>query len=260
MRFTFRQLFTRDFVADTFNFDRGFLYTCKSMFYRPGRAVSDYLRGKRKEYFNFIGFLLILLGVEAILWQLSVNSPSEVMMEVLNNQLKESKLGDKITMNLSDVETVMRNQKFLFIPAIPLAALIPFFVLRRLKLNFLEHCIAVCFLLAMNTLLGISIGLVGLLPISYETYKMIYLPVSAVVFFFDILLFWQLTKPAGYSVFGRIWRTLVSGIAAVMVVAFTQQIAMGIVTARRNDMESQEAVRIEQLADPPAPETSAPEN
>lgn len=259
-RFTFRQLFTRDFLADTFNFDRGFLHTCISMFYRPGYAIADYLSGHRKEYFNFIGFLLILLGVEAILWGLGINTPAEVMVDTMNKQLAESNPMGAMALTLEDVEAVFRNQKFLFIPAIPLAALVPFLLLRRLKYNFLEHCIIVCFLLSMNTLMGISFGILGLLPLSFETYKAIYFPISFVVILYDFFLFWQLARNADYSVFGRLWRTVVSGFVAIFIIGMTQQFAMGIMAGKRGHAEQTDGPATELPATQPAEEVPAPGN
>ncbi len=260
-RFTPKHLFTRDFLADTFNFDRGFLHTCLSMFYRPGYAISEYLAGHRKEYFNFIGFLLILLGVEAIIWEFAVNSPAEYLVEVLNEQLAKSNTFGAIALSVKEVETVLRNQKILFIPAIPLAAIIPYFVFRRLKYNFLEHCIIISFLLAMNTLLGIvTVGILGLLPISFATYKAIYFPFSLVVLFFDFLVFWQLAKPANYSKGGRLWRTIIGGYLAIFIIGLTQQFAMGVLTGQRAKEEKKQAIPTELPAELPVEEAPAPTN
>lgn len=258
-RFTFKHLLTRDFLADTFNFDRGFLHTCKSMFYRPGYAIADYLRGHRKEYFNFIGFLLILLGIEAIFWEMAVNSPAEFMVDVMNEQLAKSNTFNAVSLDVADAETVLRNQKLLFIPAIPLAAIIPYFVFRRLEYNFLEHCITICFLLAMNTLLGIvTVGILGVLPISFATYKAIYLPFSFFVIFFDFLVYWQLAKSGNYSTGSRLWRTIIGGYLAIFVVGMTQQFAMGILTGRNERQKDKQVTPTELPASMPAGEVPAP--
>ncbi|MFK8162751.1 MAG: DUF3667 domain-containing protein [Lewinella sp.] len=260
-RFTLKHLLTRDFLADTFNFDRGFLHTCKAMFYRPGYAIVDYLNGQRKAYFNFIGFLLILLGIEAILWEMAVNSPAQYLVEVLNEQLSKTNTFGAAALGIEEVETVLRNQKLLFIPAIPLAAIIPYFVFRRLKFNFLEHCIIISFLLAMNTLLGIvTVGILGLLPLSFATYKVIYLPFSFIVLFFDFFVFWQIAKTANYSTGGRLWRTIIGGYMAIAIIGFTQQLSMAILTGRRVKMENERISPTELPVNQPAEETPAPGN
>jgi len=165
-RFTPSYFFSREFLANTFNLDRGFFHTCLNLCYRPGHMVREYLGGRRKEYFNFIGFLLVLLAVEAIFWSFGYNSPAEMMQKQVNDQLAASRPDLGVTLSVADVESVLANQKFLFLPAIPIAAVIPWLVFRRTGYNYLEHIVAVCFLLAMNTLLGVSVGLLGLFPLA----------------------------------------------------------------------------------------------
>lgn len=43
--------------------DKGFFFTIKKLFHRPGIMAREYLAGKRKKYFNPFSLLVILLGV-----------------------------------------------------------------------------------------------------------------------------------------------------------------------------------------------------
>jgi RNA polymerase subunit RPABC4/transcription elongation factor Spt4 len=43
--------------------DKGFFYTIKELFYKPGIVAREYLAGKRKKYFNPFSLLVIILGV-----------------------------------------------------------------------------------------------------------------------------------------------------------------------------------------------------
>ena len=43
--------------------DKGFFYTIKELFRRPGIVAREYLAGKRKKYFNPFSLLVIILGV-----------------------------------------------------------------------------------------------------------------------------------------------------------------------------------------------------
>lgn len=43
--------------------DKGFFYTLKGLFYKPGIVAREYLAGKRKKYFNPFSLLVIILGV-----------------------------------------------------------------------------------------------------------------------------------------------------------------------------------------------------
>jgi hypothetical protein len=59
------------FMHAIFHVDRGLPYTINEMFFRPGKTISDYLKGKRAYHFNPFLFLL-LLGATASLLFVSV--------------------------------------------------------------------------------------------------------------------------------------------------------------------------------------------
>ncbi|WP_273443935.1 DUF3667 domain-containing protein [Neolewinella agarilytica] len=105
-RYSWSYVFSKDFLSDIFNFDRGFLHTLRDLSYRPGHLVNDYLQGKRKTYFNAVGFLLIVLAIEALLWSLSQNSVAELMLDNFNAQLRDQ---PDPGITLEDVEIMLRN-------------------------------------------------------------------------------------------------------------------------------------------------------
>jgi len=224
-RYSWSYVFSKDFLSDIFNFDRGFLHTLKDLSYRPGHLINDYLQGKRKTYFNAVGFLLVVLAIEALLWSMAHNSVAEVMLDNIQAQVgREAAAG----ISLGDVESILRNQKAIFLLAVPLAAFFSWLILKRMQYNFLEHCIAIIFLLAMNTMLGFVAGLLGILPISMDIFKVFYVPFSYVVIAFDLLLIWQFSQKADYSLGGRIWRTLLTFILVITIIGGSLQFAIGI--------------------------------
>jgi len=52
----------RELPDALFGFNRGFLFNVVALYRRPGYAIIDYLDGKRKEYYNPISYMLIVLG------------------------------------------------------------------------------------------------------------------------------------------------------------------------------------------------------
>lgn len=253
-RFTFPYFFSREFLATTFNLDRGFFHTCLNLAYRPGHMIREYLGGRRKEYFNFIGLFLVLLAVEALLWSFGYNTPAEMMQQQINGQLQASQPDLAVVFSTSDIEAVLANQKFLFIPAIPVASVLPWLIFRRTGYNYLEHIIAIVFLLAMNTLLGMSLGLLGLLPIDFNVYSMIYLVLANVILVFDFVLYWQLSRKTKYTNGGRLWRVLAAGISVLIVISMTLQFAIGIRAGIKGKLEA-ELPNIEMPAELPGIET-----
>ena len=206
-RMRFGRLFTSEFVQNVFNIESGFLRTCMHIVWRPGHMINDYLQGQRKSYFHFASFLIILLAIEVVLWSNGVNTPAEMMFyQITNSNVDGASKG----VTLEGIETALKQQKLLFLFGIPIAALVPWLLLRKMRLSLAEHSVAIAFLLSMNTLLGFILGIIGLLPLSFETYRTVYLPISFAVLFLDFRLYWQFTRPAEYSLIGRALRVILT--------------------------------------------------
>lgn len=229
-RITFRRLFSGEFLSGLFDLNRGFWRACKELIYKPGHLTIDYIEGKRKTYINFIGLLLVLLAVEAILLSIASNSPVKYLMHQLQASLDARGLNEVISEEA--IKSVMLNQKILFIAIIPIAALLPWLVCRKLGYNWVEHMVAVSMLLSLNTLLGIlTVGWIGLLPISFEIYVQIYTVVSVAILAMDFLLYWQLLSKSSHGLPMRILLTCVSSAWVLGIISLSLQFAMGFMTA-----------------------------
>ena len=230
-RITLRRLFSGEFLSGLFDLDRGFWRACLELTYRPGFLCLAYLEGKRKTYLNFIGLLLVLLAIEAVLWSFAINSPVQYMMQQMQAGLDAN--GSDITLSEDAIKSVLLNQKLLFVLVIPIAALVPWLLCRKLKFNWVEHMVVVSMLLSLNTLLGIlTLGWLGLLPIEFSLYSEIYKYVSFGVLAMDLVLYWQLLSKGDYGYIKRTLLTAVSGIWVIFVIGGSLQFAMGLLTAR----------------------------
>lgn len=79
-RFSIRTLWDGEFLAETFQLNRGLLRTLIALLYRPGHVTRDYLDGKRKGYFNFLGLFLLLVAADIYLRSQS-DLPIELIMQ-----------------------------------------------------------------------------------------------------------------------------------------------------------------------------------
>lgn len=43
--------------------DKGLLFNVKELFKRPGYAIADYIKGKRRNYYHPVSYLLVLIGI-----------------------------------------------------------------------------------------------------------------------------------------------------------------------------------------------------
>lgn len=229
-----KQVFSRDFIEEHLNLDRGILHTMRDLCYRPGHMVNDYLAGKRRSYFNFVGFLLIMLAVEAVISSFTINSAAQLMYSNIAAQLEQSIPNAREWLKIEDVEKMLASQKFIFLLVIPIAASLNWLIFRRMKYNVLEHSVAITFLLAMNTMFGFLLGILGCFPIDFSIFSSIYVVFSLFVLAMGLVLFWQFSKPGNYSIGGRLWRVLLAFGLVSFVLALSLQLAIGIFAGYRN--------------------------
>lgn len=62
-RFSLSHVFKHDFVHGIFHFDKGFFFTIKELFTRPGHSIREYVKGKRVKHFNYFATVLLLLTI-----------------------------------------------------------------------------------------------------------------------------------------------------------------------------------------------------
>jgi hypothetical protein len=233
-RLNFRKVFSAEYLSDYLNLDQGILHTMWDLAHRPGHLVNDYLAGKRRRYFNFVGFLLIMLAIEAVLYSLATNTPSQMLYESIATQLEQQFPAAREWLSVEDIEKMLASQKFIFLVIVPLAASINWLVFRRMKYNLMEHAVAITFMLAMNTMLGFALLLFGMIPVPFETYSMVYGVFTVFVMVMGFVLFWQFSAPGNYTLGGRIWRVLLAYLSVTLVLGLSLQLVIGIYSGYRN--------------------------
>ncbi len=213
-RLDLKHFISHDIIHGVFHMDRGFPHTLLSILLRPGRVAWDYILGKRKRYYNFFYMLLILLGV--MLYLNHLTTPEHLELQ------------KGFTMKMGAGESVEfrpflnQNLKYVFILFVPFFAIAGKIFLPRLCLNFIEHhlpaVVSVIGISVINSLLNIHV----FLSEKFSTYGTVsdFLPIG-LVFLFAMLLFapysyFQFMARGGYSIAGRIWRSLAIGVFFVL--------------------------------------------
>lgn len=233
-RLNFRKVFSSEYLAEYLNLDRGILHTMWDLAHRPGHMINDYLAGKRRRYFNFVGFLLIMLAVEALLSSLAINTPAQILYESTASQLEVQFPQVREWLSVEDIEKMLASQKFIFLIIIPFTALFNKLIFRRMQYNLMEHAVAITFMLAMNTMFGFLLLLFGMIPVPFSTFSTVYFVVSIFILFMGLVLFWQFSAPGNYSRGGRIWRTLAAYGVVALVLGLSLQMVIGLYAGYRN--------------------------
>jgi hypothetical protein len=212
-----------------FNLERGFLYTVKMLFVRPGQVTNDYIRGKTRSYINPLKYLLIIGGIYAflILYLKIFDTGLETMSGLQTNEALN---------NVPD-ETVQLQQQWLhfyrqIINFIPLL-LIPFISIatrlfyRSKKLYYGEHLIINSFLIVQSFLI---ITLLTPLILIFPS-AITYFPFLTPVVFLGYLIYSLKSTYGGSpfkSVFGAIFSFLFGYLLFLLFILFVT-ILIGII-------------------------------
>lgn len=181
-RFTFRHFVEHDIIHGVFHIDKGFPYTAKQLFLRPGYAIREYIEGRRISYFNPVTFLLLIIALNLFV-QYSVGYNFESVF------VKPDK---EVATALQQVQHFQQKyMKQLYLGTIPLVSFCTWLVFRRSRKNYIEH-------LVMNTykdgaLLLLTTGFMLLASLSGNiTYSRIVMGLMGLVTnLYAVYFYWQ---------------------------------------------------------------------
>lgn len=143
--------FLHDIPHSIFHIDKGFFYTLKSMFTRPGYMIEEYLQGKRVKHFRPFAYVVIMSAIctfiiKGIEW-------ATVKVFVSNNPGVDAPVNDNFFAHYFTV--------FIFM-MIPVASLITWLTFYKRKYNYWEHFLANTYIAAQLNIILLLIRLVGL--------------------------------------------------------------------------------------------------
>ncbi|GAA3964681.1 DUF3667 domain-containing protein [Hymenobacter antarcticus] len=158
-RITLKHLLFHDLPHSVWHVDKGLAYTFYQMLTRPGLTIRGYLAGQRTRQFRPISYMLLLLGLSALL------------MSAFQPALLKAMVSDQTEQNPALVSVVMERYLTLYLkhPALgqlvllPLNTLAAWFLLRRKGYNFAELLLANAFISGTLTIINMAIMLPALL-------------------------------------------------------------------------------------------------
>lgn len=141
-KFTWRHVF-QELPTGLFAWDKGFLYTAKALFTRPGPAIADYIAGKRVQHFRPLPMLAFCAG---ILGLLGLYAP--VPEELLGTEDKK-----KFVQQLTD----WLNSHYVWIELalLPVMSFSTWVWFRKRGYNLVEHVVINAFLASQRLILNI---------------------------------------------------------------------------------------------------------
>jgi hypothetical protein len=210
-RFSLSHVFKHDFIHGIFHFDKGFFYTLKELFTRPGHSVREYIQGKRVKHFNYFAMILLLLTISYFLkkW-------SHLDITKLVSDRKQITGFLKVTKDYS---------KFVIFLHIPILALTSFLLFKKSKQNYIENLVInlflQCGLICISTLLYLSafftdniqiLGFINEVPLILGTF--IYL----------IFFYYQYYSVFGYNKWVLLLRAFIFALLYLVIKSQTNQL------------------------------------
>jgi Protein of unknown function (DUF3667) len=125
-RFTLAHVLTSDFLQRIIHFDKGFFFSVKELFTRPGHSVREYIDGKRVSHLNYFSLLIIVILLFSMIEEVTPFHFADL-----------SEDGKEMVSSIE--ELVKKHPKIVYIGIIPFYALFSFLLFRKARQNYAEH-------------------------------------------------------------------------------------------------------------------------
>lgn len=129
--------------------DRGFFFTIRELFTRPGNSIREYIEGKRVDHFKPLAFLLILSTIYAFLSHtLGDNSFLENFITGFRS-VPDNK-GSKVS--YVAVDWMLTHYAYTNLLLIPVSSLASYIAFKKSKYNYFQHIVLNAFVSGQTTL------------------------------------------------------------------------------------------------------------
>ncbi len=164
-----------EIAFNSFDLNRGVIFTAVSLFKNPGKLINDYISGKTKPYYNPLSYLLIIASIYALL-MIGFNifdTSFEEMSEILGHDEKQTQFQSEINVYIK------KYLSFISVLILPFYSLLSRWVLKKFKLNYAEHLVLNTYFIAQYLLIFTLLILVFVLFPSIIKFAM---PMGLIVF------------------------------------------------------------------------------
>ncbi|MDW3650015.1 MAG: DUF3667 domain-containing protein [Bacteroidia bacterium] len=141
-----------------FQLDRGFFFTVRELFLRPGHSLREFIGGKRKNFYKPIAFVLItstlyvlstyLMGTKTFMAEMLIGFTEGIQASDFQN-------GGKT------VDWIVKNQSYLAFLVLPIFSLASYLAFIRSDYNYIEHLILNLYISGQQMLIYLMFSFIG---------------------------------------------------------------------------------------------------
>ena len=178
-RFAFTNL-SSEFIHGFFHFHKGLLFTIKELIIRPGSMISEYLEGKRVNYFNPFTYMLLVSIVGGFF------HPYSGLLEH----------SDRFWLGTPEaIEFTRKHFSIRLLIAIPVYGTMSFIFFRKANYNFAEHLIINAYMIDQIALIFTAFFiLLKVYTFSSVGFNIILLSLNAISVVYPLYLYMQTFK------------------------------------------------------------------
>lgn len=183
-RLSIKHFFVHDFVHGILHVDKGFFFTIRELFIRPGHSIREYVQGKRINHFNSFATIILLLTIEYFF-------TSWVKVDVTNVVSKEGTSGL--------LKVLEHYSKIVIFLAIPFNAMVSYFLFRKTGQNYTENLVLNMYMLCGWLCISFLFQAAMIFISNVETLKIINQVVIALIFIYVFIFYYQYFSAFGYN-------------------------------------------------------------
>lgn len=191
-RFSLKHFFLHDFIHGIFHLDKGFLFTIKELFTRPGHSIREYIQGKRAKHFNYFATLILLLTIGYFLNKMAKVELIALYEGGMDGLMKVLKDYSKITVFLG----------------LPIYALSSYVFFRKSKQNYTENLVINLFVLCGSLVISFVLKIFMIITDDIAFLQNVNIVVSAMALMYIFIFFYQYFSVFGYKKISLIFRCL----------------------------------------------------
>lgn len=178
--------FLKDVSEGVFQINKGFFYTLKALFTRPGKSIQDYLQGKRKQHFKPVAYALLLSTVYFLLSQ--IIGTETFIGDFLVGFANEESEAESATKQVNAITWFADNYAYTILMLLPLYSLASYITFKKSAYNYLEHFVLNTYITGQQ---AVIYAIVAILAIWIENEDIIAMLTLSLSLSYAFWVFWQ---------------------------------------------------------------------